>query len=131
VDVRLKGPTTTVSTNGNVITDQGTVSGTPIGSGDITMVFTLNPVTSVATAEFTITNAQGTINGTVNSKYARDGVTLRFKGTSRFTGGTGAYAGITSGPMEYLDVHTLTGQKGQVAFIGSSSLPAAPQGAAS
>lgn len=131
VDVRLKGPTKTVSTNGNVITDQGTVSGTPIGSGDITMVFTLNPVTSVATAQFTITNAQGTINGTVDSKYAREGATLRFKGTSRFTDGTGAYAGITSGPMEYLDVHTLTGQKGQVAFIGSSSLPAAPQGAAS
>jgi hypothetical protein len=30
--------------------------------------------------------------------------------------------------MEYRDTHTLTGQKGQVAFIGSASLPATPTG---
>jgi hypothetical protein len=127
INVRLEGPTKTASTNGNVITDKGTVSGSPIGSGDITMVFTLNPATSIATADFTITNAQGTITGVVDSKYMRVGATLRFKGAARFTEGTGAYTGINGPPMEYLDVHTLTGQRGQIAFIGSANLPAAPQ----
>lgn len=127
VNVRLEGPTKTVSTNGNVITDKGTVTGSPIGSGDITMVFTLNPLTSVATCEYTITNPQGTINGTIDSRFTRNGPTLRFIGTSRFTGGTGAYAGIYSNaPMEYRDTHTLTGQKGAVAFVGSAALPATP-----
>jgi arylsulfatase A-like enzyme len=129
VNVRLEGPTKTASTNGNVITDKGTVSGSPIGTGDITMVFTLNPVTSVATCEYTISNAQGTIDGTITSKFTRNGPTLKFIGTSKFTSGTGAYAGIySSTPMEYRDTHTLTGQKGQVAFIGSASLPATPTG---
>ena len=127
VNVRLEGPTKTASTNGNVITDKGTVSGGPIGSGDITMVFTLNPLTGRATSEFTITNAQGTINGTVNSRFTRQGPTLRFRGTAKFTDGTGAYAGIY-GTMEYRDTHTLNGQRGQVAFIGTATLPAAPQG---
>ena len=127
VDVRLEGPTKTASTNGNVITDKGTISGSPIGSGDITMVFTLNPLTSRATCDFTITNAQGTIDGTIDSKFTRQGPTLRFIGGARFVSGTGAYAGIT-GTMEYRDTHTLTGQRGQIAFIGSATLPAAPQG---
>lgn len=127
VNVRLEGPTKTASTNGNVITDKGTVSGSPIGSGDITMVFTLNPATSIATADFTITNDQGTINGTVRSRFTRSGATLKFVGTARFTDGTGAYEGIYSPPMEYRDTHTLTGQKGRVAFIGNAALPSAPQ----
>ena len=131
LDVRLEGPTKTINTDGNIITDQGTITGTPIGSGEITMVFTLNPVTSVAAAQFTITNAQGTITGVVDSTYTRVGATLRFKGAARFTEGTGAYTGINGPPMEYLDVHTLTGQRGQIAFIGSANLPAAPQSAPS
>ncbi len=130
LNVQLEGPTKTASTNGNVITDKGTVSGGPIGSGDITMVFTLNPLTGRATSDFTITNAQGTINGTVNSRFTRQGPTLRFVGTAKFTDGTGAYAGIY-GTMEYRDTHTLNGQRGQVAFIGTATLPAAPQGSTS
>lgn len=129
LSVQLEGPTKTANTNGNVITDKGTVSGGPIGSGDITMVFTLNPLTGRATSDFTITNAQGTINGTVNSRFTRQGPTLRFVGTAKFTDGTGAYAGIY-GTMEYRDTHTLNGQRGQVAFIGTATLPAAPQGSA-
>lgn len=122
VRVAIQGPTKTISTDRNVITDQGTVTGSPIGSGKITMVFRLNPLKSIARSNFTIVNAKGTITGRVLTRYTASNVTIKFAGVARFTGGTGAYRGITSAPMQYYDIHSLTGQKGKIAFLGTAQV---------
>ena len=43
---------------------------------------------------------------------------IDFRGTSRFTGGTGAYRGITSGALTTRDHNTLDGQNGTLSVDG-------------
>jgi hypothetical protein len=68
-----------------VLQDVGTVKGSPIGSGDITLVYTLSPPTGIAKTTFTITNANGTVTGKAVSKYTVNTVTLSFTGAGRLT----------------------------------------------
>ena len=125
VAVNIAGPThldTVVSPF--VLQDVGTVSGSPVGSGDITLIYTLMPKRGVAVTTFTITNANGTVTGKAVSKYTVNTVTLSFTGAGRLTGGTGKYAGITSGPLQFNALHSVTGKKEAISFVGRATKPA-------
>ena len=50
----------------------------------------------------------------------KDGMIV-FDGTSRMTGGTGAYRGITSGALEVARHNTLDGQNGKLTVAGAAT----------
>ncbi len=50
-----------------------------------------------------------------------EGNEIDFRGTARFTGGTGAYRGITSGELAGPRHNTLDGQNGVVSVEGSAT----------
>ncbi len=111
-------------TSPTVLNDEGTVQGSPIGSGTITLTYTLHPKAGVAETTFTITNSLGTVSGLAASTYAQTRLHLTFSGAGMLTAGTGAYASITSGLLQFNAVHSITGKKEVIALIGSTVNPA-------
>jgi hypothetical protein len=118
--VSMKGRTRTVpATTPGTIEDHGTVSGTPFGSGSIVLVGKLENGRFEGT--FRLTFPRGSILGTASLPYTIAGNEIDFRGTSRFTGGTGAYRGIASGALATRDHNTLDGQSGTLSVAGSAT----------
>ena len=111
-------------TSPRVLNDEGTVQGSPIGSGTIKLTYTLHPKAGVAETTFTITNSLGTVSGLAASTYAQPRLHLTFSGAGMLTAGTGAYANITSGLLQFNAVHSITGKKEAIALVGSTVNPA-------
>lgn len=110
-------------TSPTVLNDEGTVQGSPIGAGTIKLTYTLHPKAGVAETTFTITNSLGTVSGLAASTYAQTRLHLTFSGAGMLTAGTGAYATITSGLLQFNAIHSITGKKEAIALIGSSVNP--------
>src|SRR3954468_16336352 len=117
--VNMTGKTRTVppATPGTV-EDHGTVAGSPFGPGRIVLVGTFGG--GRLTATFRLTFPRGSIIGTTSMPFAISGNEIDFAGTSRFTGGTGVYRGIESGPLQTRDHNTLDGQNGTLSVTGAS-----------
>ena len=58
--------------------------------------------------------------GRVDMRFTIEGGEIDFRGTARFTAGTGAYRGITSGALQVHDHNTLDGQNGVVSVQGAA-----------
>ncbi len=110
-------------TSPTVLNDEGTVQGSPIGAGTIKLTYTLHPKAGVAETTFTITNSLGTVSGLAASTYAQTRLHLTFSGAGMLTAGTGAYATITSGLLEFNAIHSITGKKEAIAFVGTTLTP--------
>ena len=106
-----------------VLVDKGNVKGTPYGAGSIELTYTLRPKAGVAKTDFTITTATGTVTGQAVSKYAMRNVSISFSGIGQITGGTGAFAGATSGVLEFNALHSITGKREVIGFLGSTAKP--------
>ena len=106
-----------------VLVDMGNVKGTPYGAGSIELTYTLHPATGVAKTDFTITTATGTVTGQAVSKYAMGNVSISFAGVGQITGGTGAFAGTSSGVLEFNALHSITGKREVIGFLGSTAKP--------
>jgi len=100
------------------IEDHGTLTGTPFGRGTVEIVVTL--AGGRATGSFRMLFAKGSITGTVDMPFTIAGGEIDFRGTARFTGGTGAYRGISSGALAVHDHNTLDGQNGVVSLEGAA-----------
>ncbi len=111
-------------TSPTVLNDEGNVQGSPIGAGTIKLTYTLHPKAGVAETTFTITNSLGTVSGLAASTYAQTRLHLTFSGAGMLTAGTGAYANITSGLLQFNAVHSITGKKEAIALVGSTVNPA-------
>ena len=119
VAVSLAGKTHLASVSSPfVLNDIGTIKGSPIGSGTIALTYTLRPKLGTALTTFTITNARGTVSGKAVSSYAVTRLRITFSGAAKLTGGTAAYAGITSGPLEFNAVHSVTGKREAIKLAG-------------
>ena len=70
------------------------------------------------TGTFRSLSARGSIVGTVAAVHDQRRTRSSFRGTARFTSGTGAYRGITSGALQVRDHNTLDGQAGTVSVEG-------------
>jgi hypothetical protein len=118
--VNVNGKTKKIDTptTPGTLEDHGTVSGTPFGKGSIVVVVTL--ANGRATGSFRMLFAKGSVTGTVDMPFTITGGEIDFNGTARLTGGTGAYRGITSGPLAVHDHNTLDGQNGVVTLTGSA-----------
>jgi hypothetical protein len=98
------------------IEDHGTLTGTPFGKGSIVLVGTF--ADNRFTGTFRLTFKRGSVLGTASLPYKIADGTITFDGTSRFTGGTGAFRGISSGALKTHDTNTLDGQNGRLAVSG-------------
>jgi len=118
--VSMTGMTHSVppSTPGTV-EDHGTVAGSPFGPGRIVLVGTFGG--GRLTATFRLTFPRGSIIGTTSMPFSISGNEIDFNGQSRFTGGTGIYRGIKSGPLATHDHNTLDGQNGRLSVTGSAT----------
>jgi hypothetical protein len=115
--VSIEGHTRMVSpATPGTVEDHGTVTGTPFGSGTVTLIGTLAGGKFDGT--FRLVFARGSISGTAVLPFTISGGTITFNGTARFTSGTGAYRGITSGVLKARDTNTLDGQSGHVFLDG-------------
>lgn len=124
VGVHLTGRTALAKVQSpTVLIDRGTITGSPVGSGRITLVYTLHPVRGTASTTFTIVNARGTVTGRATSRYVVTRLHLTFTGSGSMTGGTRAYAGIRGAPLAFDAVHSVTGKKEAVALTGRATLP--------
>lgn len=108
-----------------VLQDSGTITGTPFGSGTTTQIYTLYPKSGRAKTEFEFVTASGTVTAIAISNYTTNKATISFSGIGRITGGTGAYAGMTSGVLEFQALHSITGKREAFSLIGSTATPAA------
>jgi hypothetical protein len=118
--VSMKGVTHSVTpAMPGTVEDHGTVSGTPFGKGAIVLVGTFGG--GRLTATFRLTFPRGSVIGTTSMPFTISGNEISFQGTSRFTGGTGAYRGISSGPLETTDHNTLDGQNGKLSVMGAAT----------
>ena len=97
----------------------GTVTGTPFGKGTIVLVGSLAGGKLTATFRL-LFPGRGSVIGTTSMPYTFNGNEIDFAGTSRFTGGTGAYRGITSGDLDTRDHNTLGGQNGTLTVMGAA-----------
>lgn len=112
-----------------VVQDTGTVKGSPITRGQtgaITLTYQLNPKAGRANVTWLITTKGGTISGTCRTDYTTTNTTWTFTGAGRITGGTGAWRGITSMPLQFNAKHSKLGKHEAIAFRGTGSLPARP-----
>jgi hypothetical protein len=117
--VRVKGMTRAVSGGAaGTVEDRGTVTGTPFGKGKIVLTGSL--ASGRLEGTFRLTFPRGSVLGTVSMPFTVSGNDIDFKGTSRITGGTGAYRGITSGALKTSDHNTLDGQHGTLTVTGSA-----------
>jgi hypothetical protein len=117
-ELNLSARTKEVGASAAGIHDRGTVTGTPFGKGSIDILVTL--AGGKATGRFRMAFAKGSLTGTVDLPFTISGGEIDFKGTSRISGGTGAYRGITSGALKTHDHNTLDGQHGVVTVTGSA-----------
>jgi hypothetical protein len=117
--VSVDGATRMVTaTTPGTIEDHGTVSGTPFGRGSVTIVVVLKD--GRATGTFRLLYPNGSITGSIDMPFTVEGSEIDFRGTARFTAGTGAYRGISSGALQAHDHNTLDGQNGVVSLEGSA-----------
>jgi len=115
--IAIDGATRMVtSATPGTIEDHGTVTGTPFGRGSVEIVVVLKDAR--ATGTFRLLYPRGSISGTLSMPFTIEGNEIHFRGTARFTGGTGAYRGISSGPLQTRDDNTLDGQNGVVSLNG-------------
>jgi hypothetical protein len=98
------------------VTDRGSVSGKPFGKGSIELLGSL--AGGRLTATFRLLFEDGSVVGTADMPFTISGVEIDFAGSARFTWGTGAYRGITSGRLDARDHNTLDGQSGELVVRG-------------
>jgi hypothetical protein len=115
--IDLSGKTHSVApATPGTVEDHGTVAGTPFGAGRIVLVGSFGG--GRLTATFRLTYPRGSIIGTTSMPFTISGNEISFAGSSRLTGGTGIYRGITSGPLDTHDTNTLDGQNGRLSVTG-------------
>jgi len=106
-----------------VLQDKGTVKGSPIGSADVVLRYTLKPAAGMTSVTYTMTNASGTVTGTALARYSTNNLVITFTGRAAFTSGTGAYAGIKAPTLQFNAKHSITGKREAIAFTGRATIP--------
>ena len=115
--VSIEGTTRMVpSDTPGTIQDEGKVNASPWGPGLVKLVGVL--ADSRFNGSFRLLFPRGSVLGTATMPFTIQGNAIDFRGTVSFTGGTGAYRGISSGKLQAHDTNTLDGQNGVISVEG-------------
>ena len=119
--VQFIASTKNVRRKASVFEDRGQVTGFPLGTGNIRLVYKLNQRQKTATNNFLILSKTGSIGGKANMTFTINATHIYFVGTCSFDHGTGGYRGISATGLSFTDTNTLSGQHGQVTIDGLAS----------
>lgn len=122
IDITGRTVLTTVASP-TLVQDTGTVKGSPVGSGDITLNYRMVPSRGVATVTWIIRNTRGTLRGQAATNYVTNPVSWTFTGYGRITRGTGAYSGIRAYPYSFFAKHSKLGRHEVIRMQGTAQLP--------
>jgi hypothetical protein len=118
--VDLTGATTVL--NGSILASpaqyEGTISGTPFGTGTIELTVQLDLVYRTATGTFEIRNNKGTVSGTLDGTIVGLNRVIDFYGTAELTGGTRRYKRISGTGLEVHTRNTLDDPNGTIELSG-------------
>ncbi len=95
---------------------QGTLRGTPLGSGRMVLRSTLNKAT--VTSTFTVTTRYGRVSGRATARLTLDGDTANYKGTATITSGTGRYRRASASNIAFTGVGPVSAKRTRIRLTG-------------
>ncbi|KAG7669880.1 hypothetical protein Ndes2437B_g06078 [Nannochloris sp. 'desiccata'] len=121
-EIQLIADVKTTNVIVNRITDQGGMSGLPIGTGNVSLTYTIDFKKSSATIRVRIVSDIGLIRANATATFVTDPAAnyIAFTGTMDFTSGTGAFRNIKAKGLAFADSNTLNGQNGKVSINGTA-----------
>ena len=98
---------------------QGTVRGTPLGTGRMVLRSTLKQAT--VTSTFTVTTSVGRVSGRATARLTLDGDTAHYKGTATITSGTGRYRNARASNIRFTGVGPVSAKRTRISLAGRVS----------
>ncbi len=95
---------------------EGTLRGTPLGSGRMVLRSTLKQAT--VTSTFTVTTKAGRVSGRATARLTLDGDTATYKGTATITSGTGRYRRARGSNITFTGVGPVSAKRTRVTLAG-------------
>lgn len=95
---------------------QGTIRGTPFGTGKMILRSTLKQARVNST--FTVTTVAGRVAGTATARLTLDGDTATYKGTATITSGTGRYRNARASNIRFTGVGPVSAKNTKVTLTG-------------
>lgn len=95
---------------------QGTVRGTPLGTGRMVLRSTLKQAT--VTSTFTLTTKAGRVTGRATARLTLDGDTAHYKGTAAISSGTGRYRRARGSNIRFTGVGPVSAKRTRISLTG-------------
>lgn len=96
---------------------EGTVRGTPFGTGRMVLRSTLKQAR--VTSTFTLATKAGSVRGRAIARLTLDGDTATYKGTATITSGTRRYRGATGSRIRFTGVGPVSAKSTKITLSGS------------
>jgi hypothetical protein len=96
---------------------EGTVRGTPFGTGRMVLRSTLKQAR--VTSTFTLATRTGSFRGRATARLTLDGDTATYKGTATITGGTRRYRGVAGSNIRFTGVGPVSAKSTNITLSGS------------
>ncbi len=98
---------------------QGTIRGTPLGTGRMILRSTLKQAT--VTSTFTLTTKAGRVAGRATARLTLDGDTAHYKGTATISSGTGRYRKARGSNIRFTGVGPVSAKRTRISLTGRVS----------
>lgn len=98
---------------------QGTVRGTPLGTGRMVLRSTLKQ--AIVTSTFTLTTKAGRVTGRATARLTLDGDTAHYKGTATISSGTGRYRRARGSNIRFTGVGPVSAKRTRISLTGRVS----------
>ncbi len=95
---------------------QGTLRGTPLGSGRMILRSTLKQAT--VTSTFTVTTKAGRVAGRATARLTVDGDTANYRGTATITSGTDRYRRASGSNIRFTGVGPVSAKRTKITLSG-------------
>ena len=113
VALSLAASTKQVTRSGDAFTDEGKVTGAPVGTSAITLAWQLHPADGTGTVAITINGGAGSLKAVGKTSYVISGNDITLTGTADLVGGTGAFRGLRGKGLAFRESN-LNGKNGQI-----------------
>ena len=116
----ISGKVKLLGGGGAVMRQKGTFSGSPLGSGNISLS-TMIGTGKGATFTFDLANGRGSVHGTGNVALSFPGTKITYSGTAKITQGSGAFRTMRAGNLKVTGNGQLSGDTFNVRLTGTVS----------
>ncbi|MEI7625557.1 MAG: sulfatase-like hydrolase/transferase [Actinomycetota bacterium] len=103
------------------LTDIGTITGLPVGSGRVVIAWVLDAEKLTGVGKLTISCGSGLIKGQATVTTVTAGDTITRTGKITLTAGTGDFRGIRGSGLSFVETDNLEGTNGQITITGNAT----------